>query len=378
MSSTHPSDNVWIYHERQEAQLCGQHALNNLAQDNVFTVGLLSEKAHQLDWAEQAVLTGQDRLTAASQPSSNVDEAGNFSIQVLKAALEERYPVILTHLNHADLFATSTTTETNGRRKRDITDMQGFLCHKSDHWFAIRLIGGRFWNLNSTEEKPVVVSHFHLATEMQNCAADGYTVFAVPTGLPEAGVKRLSSTGDKSKSCRWHRMSALLRGSSDSNADAWENTGTGMRLDGKSVAAASTTAMAQSIEGLTEEEQLQFALQASMASTSENNNAVANTASSGLDEVTVSTEPPEGAADCVKVQFRLPNGKRIIRRFNKSDSVMAVYAFVHQQSSSTAGGSSSKLELRFGFPPRDLSGQRNATIEEAKLAGESIQGRYVQ
>ena len=37
-----------IYHERQEALLCGQHALNNLVQSNTFDVHGLSEIAHQV------------------------------------------------------------------------------------------------------------------------------------------------------------------------------------------------------------------------------------------------------------------------------------------------------------------------------------------
>jgi ataxin-3 len=42
----------YVYHERQEALLCGQHALNNLVQASVFTPGSLSEIAHQLDELE--------------------------------------------------------------------------------------------------------------------------------------------------------------------------------------------------------------------------------------------------------------------------------------------------------------------------------------
>jgi hypothetical protein len=35
----------WIYHERQEAMLCGQHALNNLVQASVFTPQSLASLA---------------------------------------------------------------------------------------------------------------------------------------------------------------------------------------------------------------------------------------------------------------------------------------------------------------------------------------------
>ena len=44
----------WIYHERQEALLCGQHALNNLVQAYVFSADSLAEIAFQLDRIELA------------------------------------------------------------------------------------------------------------------------------------------------------------------------------------------------------------------------------------------------------------------------------------------------------------------------------------
>ena len=110
-----------------------QHALNNLAQRPVFAVAQLSNIAHHLDQLERRVL----EPSAASQPSSNIDTAGNFSIQVLKEALHETFGSSLPHLSVA---------LQQQEQSRDITELQGFLCHKSDHWFAIRQIGGRFWN----------------------------------------------------------------------------------------------------------------------------------------------------------------------------------------------------------------------------------------
>jgi hypothetical protein len=51
--STMASDlEYWIYHERQVALLCGQHALNNLVQAFVFSPDSLSDIAHQLDQME--------------------------------------------------------------------------------------------------------------------------------------------------------------------------------------------------------------------------------------------------------------------------------------------------------------------------------------
>ena len=46
------SEHIWIYHERQQALLCGQHALNNLVQACNFSPESLAEIAHQLDELE--------------------------------------------------------------------------------------------------------------------------------------------------------------------------------------------------------------------------------------------------------------------------------------------------------------------------------------
>ena len=50
----------WIYHERQQALLCGQHALNNLVQAFVFSPDSLAEIAHQLDQMELAYMAQND------------------------------------------------------------------------------------------------------------------------------------------------------------------------------------------------------------------------------------------------------------------------------------------------------------------------------
>ena len=136
---------IWIYHERQEAALCGQHALNNLVQAPIFSVEGLAEIAWQLDQLERNVLTEQQQQQQQQQQqhqsppeisSNNIDAAGNFSIQVLQAALQNAFHVTLSHLRVVVPHIVA-----------DITDIQGFLCHKSNHWFAIRTIGGRYWNL---------------------------------------------------------------------------------------------------------------------------------------------------------------------------------------------------------------------------------------
>ena len=73
-------------------------------------------------------------------------------------------------------------------------------------------------------------------------------------------------------------------------------------------------------------------------------------------------EPAQGAEGAIRIQFRLPDGKRLTRRFLKSECPPEVIRIA--------------LEMRAGFPPKDISPLYGDTIEVAKLAGDSIQCRY--
>jgi Ataxin-3 len=230
-------------------------------------------------------------------------------------------------------------------QNQEVTAFQGFLCHKSDHWFAIRNIGGRFWNLNSTLDRPEVVSHFALGSEMTVCREQGYTVFFIQSGLPEGGTKIGEGMGS------WHRMSDLLKGRS-SQPDPWQNlTGKGQRLDG------GTGRGAIGIETLSEDELLQLALQQSLVPPK------------SIEEI--SPEPPDDATNAVRIQFRLPTKPRVVRRFFDTDTVASIYVFCESLNDSQP------IQLQYGFPPKDLASLRGKTIAEANLANETIQGRRI-
>ena len=282
-----------------------------------------------------------------AEGSGNVDPQGNFSIQVLKAALQQTYGLALAGLSD-ELLQRET-------QNADITDFDGFVCHQSSHWFAIRQIGGRFWNLNSTLERPVTISHFQLATEMLQWRHQGYTIFCVPRGLPEAGQK--VGTGGN-----WHKMSDLLQGRS-TEKDPWESlTGQGMRLDGGG--GGGTSNNLSSLEGLTEEEQIQLALQQSLEPVPSQAPVVSPVA------VPVPDEPPKGASNTTRIQFRMPDGSKKVRSFFRTDLVDGVEAYCREESGSS-------VELRFGFPPKTIDSLRGKTIDEAGMANESVQVRSV-
>ena len=359
MSSLSSSSNTtYIYHERQEALLCGQHALNNLVQTQTFTPDALAEIAQQLDQMEFNYMSAgnengvhsKDFIRYVAEGSGNVDESGNFSIEVLRSALLSMFELNLTNILQENI------------RQMEITNFEGFICNRASHWFAIRKINDRFWNLNSTKERPELISHFRLAAEIEALQHSGYSVFVVVEigRLPKPAVG-LEEADARGSAGRWWSETELLNGSARGvHVNHWrsENVGSGMRLDGKSTSVETAIPVANTVvnfDAMTEEEMLQMALVASVQQQE--------------DSVDISAEPSPDAEGVVKIQFRLPEGKKAERRFLKSDSTKVLKAYVQQ----CCGGQN--VELRYGFPPKTVSFEES--IESANLSGEQIQCRYV-
>jgi len=348
---------VWIYHERQDALLCGQHALNNLCQECVFSAGALAEIAHQLDEMELSYMAqnseggtrSKDYIQRVAEGSGNVDEAGNFSIEVLRAGLKNRYGLDLPNIRQEGVL--------DGR---DVTDINGFICNRDSHWFAIRKINDRYWNLNSTKERPEQISHFRLAAEIDALHNAGYSVFCVfqqkipPPCTTSAGRERGMPQ-------YWWKEEDLVVGKTDAvtgETDPWRNVGGGMRLDGRQNRVNNAPA-----DAMSEDDMLQHALQASLESEKDRET------SESRKTVEVKPEPEDG----VRIQFRFPDGSRVIRRFLESDLVREVFAYVEEKCPAPG----KRVQLRAGFPPADLCSKEGMSIKEAKLSGESIQCRHV-
>jgi Ataxin-3 len=270
---------------------------------------------------------------------------------VLRAALKNKYGLDLPNIRM------------EGMRNLEVTEIEGFICNREAHWFAIRKINGRFWNLNSMQERPVIISHFKLAQEIQNLQNSGYSVFCVPAGLPPPCSSK--SQRERGLPQYWWKEEDLVQGKGSSAitaaTDPWRDVGTGMRLDG-----GHTTSSPGRIGDLTEEEQIQLALAASMEPT------VAAAANDDSIIIDLTPEPPAGKDAC-RIQFRLPDGSKKVRRFLLNDSVKMLYSFVDQESSGSQGR---RLQLMAGFPPKNLEGSKDKTIGEASLAGETVSSKY--
>ena len=191
---------IEIYHEMQESLLCGQHCLNNLIQAPFFNPIDLSDIALELDQLEYQSMTGvngevtEDTRSYLKEGSGNVDESGNFSIQVLMTAVKRSHDLELILWNSNE-----------GTNCEDPTLETAFILNRQAHWFTIRRINDRWWNLNSTLLRPEEITPFYLTAFLAQLRADDYSVFIVKGNIPEESTR---SFGDGYGF--WYKESELL------------------------------------------------------------------------------------------------------------------------------------------------------------------------
>lgn len=82
----------------------------------------------------------------------------------------------------------------------------------------------------------------------------------------------------------------------------------------------------------------------------------------------VGDEPASG--DVARVQIRMPDGKRLVRKFAGDGPVKLIYAFVAQSNDEAKAGRA--FELKAKFPPQDLFANIDDGIKGCGLHGEAI------
>ena len=116
------------------------------------------------------------------------------------------------------------------------------------------------------------------------------------------------------------------------NEDPWKDVGSGRRLDGKPKNGSGNGH--RPIHELSEEEQLQAAIQASMM---DNNTSETGESSGSFLQELLSMDVQEPASGA-RVQIRMPGGAKLVRKFNGDDPVKAIYAFVAVRSQCCCNG----------------------------------------
>mmetsp|Transcript_8012 Transcript_8012/g.15082 ORF Transcript_8012/g.15082 Transcript_8012/m.15082 type:complete len:504 (+) Transcript_8012:129-1640(+) len=85
----------------------------------------------------------------------------------------------------------------------------------------------------------------------------------------------------------------------------------------------------------------------------------------------VGEEPSENSA---RVMIRMPDGKRLVRRFKLDHTVKVIYAYVAQSNDDAKSGK--EFVMKAGFPPKDLIHSVDESISSSGLAGDSITVRW--
>jgi hypothetical protein len=98
-----------------------------------------------------------------------VANSGNYSLPVLEMALKNR--------GEYKCIPISTL------KNKNLADAcNGFLCHKGDHWIAIRKVFGVWYNLNSTNivpPGPQYISDFQLDAFLASIKNSGFHIYSI-------------------------------------------------------------------------------------------------------------------------------------------------------------------------------------------------------
>lgn len=119
-----------------------------------------------------------EALRFLAEDSGNIDESGNFSLQVLRIALQE-YGVMLVDSQHRSMAAEEIDPATS----------VAFVCNLQSHWFTIRKINDKWFNFNSLlKDGPDYVSDFYLNAYLAQLRGEGWRIFIVRGTLPEINL----------------------------------------------------------------------------------------------------------------------------------------------------------------------------------------------
>lgn len=169
-----------IFHEQQDGSLCAQHCLNSLLQGQFYSAVDLADMANELDTMEKLRMAEMGEDTPEyrqflQQPSTNMDDSGFFSVQVISKALS---------VWGLDLLPLSSSNPEAVRAKNSAISANAYICNFREHWFTIRRLGSQWFNLNSLLEGPELVSNTYLGEFLAQLQHEGYSIFLITGDLP--------------------------------------------------------------------------------------------------------------------------------------------------------------------------------------------------
>ncbi|RNA23188.1 ataxin-3 isoform X2 [Brachionus plicatilis] len=166
-----------IHHEAQEGLLCAQHCLNSLLQGDYYSAIDLANIAHEIDRIERGYMTDY-----SANESSNYDDSGFFSIQVIQEALK---------MWSLELVPFKSSNQLACLARQDPTELKAYICNYKQHWYTIRKIGKYWFNLNSMFKKPELISDTYLTVLLKQLEHEGYSIFIVDGDLPNCQADQI-------------------------------------------------------------------------------------------------------------------------------------------------------------------------------------------
>ncbi|RUO97081.1 ataxin-3-like protein [Jimgerdemannia flammicorona] len=178
-----------IHFEKQEGNLCLQHALNALLQGPYFTAVDLAEIARKLDEDEQDVVAPRDQ----PRESANYDDSGFFSIQVFTLCFIRHYHV---DVNVCGWFRVHRTHQSDFALAHHHRDELAFICNLQEHWYTLRrfALPSRWYNLNSMLDGAEWISETYLGMMLRQIESEGYSIFVIRGLSPTSPADDLAAT----------------------------------------------------------------------------------------------------------------------------------------------------------------------------------------
>lgn len=137
-------------------------------------LGCIGLRNKRVSWRRSA------GLRLPGQPSSNMDDSGFFSIQVICSALSVWGLELIPYLS------------LEAREARENPQNQkAFICNLQQHWLTIRKFGHQWFNLNSLLSKPELITETYLSLFLTQLQTEGYSIFVVKGNLPESEADQL-------------------------------------------------------------------------------------------------------------------------------------------------------------------------------------------
>jgi ataxin-3 len=109
--------------------------------------------------------------------SSNFDDSGFFSIQVIQKALSAW---------NLELIPYKSQNQIATHAQSDPTNQNAYICNFKQHWYTIRKFGVFWFNLNSMLKRPQYVSNTYLSILLAQLVNDGYSIFICNGELPQS------------------------------------------------------------------------------------------------------------------------------------------------------------------------------------------------